>query len=92
MKDQQHHSGRIKELSKELEQQFTHIEQQPPNQPNFLMVVLLFAAALIVIFIVAIFVLHLDRGRLFGHHRQHPTSQLILPAATPSADTAVQFG
>ena len=28
--------------------------------------------------------LHLDRGHLFRHHRQHPTSQLVLPSvATP---------
>jgi hypothetical protein len=41
---------------------------------------------------VAIFVLHLDRGRLFGHHPKHPTSQLILPSATPSAHTSEQLG
>jgi len=61
------------------------LEQLPPNQPSFLTVVLLFAAAFIVILILAIFFLHLDRGRLFSRHRQHPTSQLILPSvATPS--------
>jgi hypothetical protein len=61
------------------------LEQLPPNQPSFLTVVLLFAAAFIVILILAIFFLHLDRGKLFRHHRPHPTSQLILPpVATPS--------
>ncbi len=57
------------------------IEQLPPNQPSFLTVVLLFAAALIVICILAIFFLHLDAGRLFRRHPKHPTSQLILPSA-----------
>jgi hypothetical protein len=60
------------------------LEQLPPNQPSFLTVVLLFAGAFIVILILAIFFLHLDRNRLFHRHRQHPTSQLILPVATPS--------
>ena len=60
------------------------LEQLPPNQPSFLTIVLLFGAALIVILILAIFFLHLDRGHLFRHHRQHPTSQLVLPSvATP---------
>jgi len=36
------------------------IEQRPPNGPNFLLVVLLFGAAILVIFVIAIFVLHVD--------------------------------
>jgi hypothetical protein len=63
------------------------LEQQPPNRPNFLMVVLCAGAAIIVIFIIAIFVLHLDGGRLTRqHYRKHPTSQLVLP---PPAARAV---
>jgi len=61
------------------------IEQLPPNQPNFLRVVLLFGAALIVFFILALFFLRFDGKHLtFRHHRAHPTSQLVLPGpATP---------
>jgi hypothetical protein len=58
------------------------LEQQPPNRPNFLMVVLIAGATIIVIFIIAIFVLHVDGGRLTGQRfRRHPTSQLMLPSA-----------
>ena len=63
------------------------LEQYPPNQPSFLTIVLLFAGAIIVIFILAIFFLHLDRNRLFRHNRTHPTSQLILPPAPLSSFT-----
>ena len=81
MKDQEHLSQRLKEeLPKELEQQFTHLEQLPPNKPSFLLVVILFAVSLIVIFLLALLVLHLAGSR-FGRHtfRKNPTSQLILP-------------
>ncbi len=57
------------------------IEQRPPNQPNFLLVVILFGAALVVIFILAIFFVHFDGRHLtFGRRHAHPTSQLVLPA------------
>jgi hypothetical protein len=56
------------------------IEQLPPKQPNFLLVVLLSAAVLLVIFILAYLFIHFDGGHLtFHHHRAHPTSQLVLP-------------
>ena len=82
MNDQNDHPER---LSEHLEEDLKHIqlEQLPPNQPSFLTVVLLFAGALIVIFILAIFFLHLDRGKLFRRNRSHPTSQLILPNVAP---------
>ena len=79
-------SERVKELPEDLKK--IQLEQLPPNQPSFLTVVLLFAAALIVIFIVAIFFLHLDRNKLFRHLRHHPTSQLVLPSP-PSASLAL---
>jgi hypothetical protein len=75
----EHLSDRLKEIPEDLKK--IQLEQYPPNQPNFLTVVLLFAAALIVIFILAIFFLHLDRGKLFRHLRSQPASQLVLPAA-----------
>jgi hypothetical protein len=59
------------------------IEQRPPNQPNFLLVVILFGVALIVIFILAILFVSFDGKHLtFRHHRAHPTSQLVLPKTT----------
>ena len=84
MNDQDHQPenlpDHLKDLSAELKQQFTHIEQQPPNKPSFLLVVLLSGVALIVIFILAVILLHLG-GNRFGTHtfRKHPTSQLLLP-------------
>ena len=75
-------SDRLKELPEDLKK--IQLEQRPPNQPSFLTVVLVSAAVLIVIFIVAIVVLHLDRGKLFRHSPKHPTSQLILPNPAPA--------
>lgn len=65
------------------------IEQRPPNQPNFLLIVLLFGGALIVIFILAILFVRFDGKHLtFRHHGAHPTSQLVLPnTATPAYST-----
>ena len=83
MKEEQHHlSDRVKDLSKDLEQQFTHIEQQPPFKPNFLLVVLLSGLALIVIFIFAWVILRWGGGAHFlkKSHRNVPTAQLIVPA------------
>jgi len=91
MKDQDHHPeelpDHLKDLSQELKQQFTHIEQQPPNKPSFLLVVLLSGAAIIVIFILAIIILHLG-GNRFGSHpfRKHPTAQLVLPDSAPKPE------
>lgn len=89
MKEERHHleqlSARLKEEApKFIEQQFGHIEQQPPNHPSFLLVVILFAATIIIVFILAIIFLHLGGNRL-GSHSFHkaPTSQLIVPKSTP---------
>jgi hypothetical protein len=63
------------------------IEQTSPNKPNFLGVVLLAGAVILVIFVLAYFFVDLEGGHLtFRHHRAHPTSQLILPA--PSTTSA----
>lgn len=86
-----HLSDRLKALPDQLEN--LQLEQVRPNKPSFLLVVLLSGVALIILFIVAIFVLHLDGGKLFNHHRQHPTSQLILPSASlMSAGDPAQLG
>lgn len=55
------------------------IEQQPPESPNFLLVVLLFAATIIVIFIGAYLFLHWNHRMVPRNFNKHPTSQLILP-------------
>jgi hypothetical protein len=87
----EHLSDRLKEIPEDLKK--IQIEQLPPNQPSFLTVVLLFAAALIVIFLLAIFFLHLDAGKLFRRHPQQPTSQLILPFAPASSPgLSIQLG
>lgn len=95
MKDPDHHAEQLpdhlKEFSQELKQQFTHIEQQPPNKPNFLMVVLLSGAAIIGIFILALVVLYLTGGK-FGSHsfRKHPTSQLA-PNSAPKPASVLLY-
>ncbi|HTV08301.1 MAG TPA: hypothetical protein VMD97_04570 [Candidatus Aquilonibacter sp.] len=92
MSDQQHHSEplstRVKEeLPEFLEQQFGHFEQHPPHKPSFLTVVLIACAVMLLIFIVALIVLHL-RGSDLGHFfRRQPTSQLFLPAPFSGAST-----
>jgi hypothetical protein len=61
------------------------LEQLPPNKPNFLLVVLLSGAALIVIFLLAYLFVNFDGKHLtFRHHPAHPTSQLVLPTPIPS--------
>jgi hypothetical protein len=63
------------------------LEQEPPNKPNFLAVVLMAGAALIVIFIIAWVILRWGGGARFLNktERKVPTSQLILPARAPFA-------
>lgn len=56
------------------------IEQQPPKQPNFLLIIILFCVSLIVIFVLAYsFISFNGKHLIFGHHAPHPTSQLVLP-------------
>lgn len=82
MKEKQQVPGRLKEISREVEQQFSTLEQEPPNKPSFLMVVLIAAAAIILIFIVAWVVLRWGGGARFlsRQHSKVPTAQLIVPA------------
>ncbi len=88
--EQQHHpehlSERLKEVPEFIKEQFGTMEQQPPNRPSFLFVVLLSGLAIIVIFIVAIFVLHLGGAGLTKHSfRKQPTSQVVMPSLPASA-------
>lgn len=54
------------------------IEQQLPNRPNFMLVVVLSGATIIAVFLIAYFVLDWDAGGLLPkRHTKHPTSQLI---------------
>jgi hypothetical protein len=56
---------------------------EQPKGPNFLMVVILFAVAILVVFIFAYFVLKGGGRHLVpGKHNPHPTSQLVLPAGS----------
>ena len=65
---------------------YMKLEQQPPNKPNFLLVVLISGAAILVLFVIALFVLHVDRRALMhGSFRRVPTSQLVLPGAPQDA-------
>ncbi len=69
------------------------IEQLPPNQPNFLLVVILFGAALVVIFLLAIFFVHFDGKHLtFRHHHANPTSQLVLPMPSHAPGRPIPYG
>jgi hypothetical protein len=54
------------------------IEQISPKQPNFLLIVLLSCATILVIFVIALFFVHFDGKHLtFRGHHPHPTSQLL---------------
>jgi len=68
------------------------IEQTSPKQPNFLLVVGLFCATLLIVFVLALIFLRFDGKHLtFRHHGRHPNSQLVLPApsyASPAAPLA----
>ena len=62
------------------------IEQLPPNKPNFLLILILFGVAILVIFVVAYFFVDFDGKHLtFRHHSAHPTSQLIVPTPPPTS-------
>jgi hypothetical protein len=96
MKDEEQHpehlSDRLKEeVPKFMKEQFGHIEQQPPNKPSFLFVVLLSGLTLIIIFIIAWTILRWGGGARFLNrsHRKAPTSQLIMPAVARPAPHAL---
>ena len=56
------------------------IEQLPPKKPNFSLILILFCASLLVLFLLACLFLRFDGKHLrLRHHDANPTSQLILP-------------
>jgi len=66
------------------------IEQLPPNEPKFGLIVALFAVVILVIFVVAYFMLDWDGKRLVPHHfAKHPTSQLVMPVTPKNLNTEV---
>jgi hypothetical protein len=90
MSDEQQHSehlsDRLKEVPGFIKEQFGTVEQEPPNRPSFLFVVLLAGAVVIAIFIVALLILHSGGAGLTRHSlRKHPTSQMVMPASSASA-------
>jgi hypothetical protein len=57
------------------------IEQVSPRKPNFLLILILFCVALVILFVLAYLFIDFDGKHLiFRHHTAHPTSQLVLPA------------
>jgi hypothetical protein len=62
------------------------IEQLPPKQPNFLLILVLASVTLLLLFVLAYLFVDFDGGHLTFHHHAHPTSQLVLPAnSTPGS-------
>jgi hypothetical protein len=58
------------------------LEQTLPKKPNFLLILGLFCATILVVFALALIFLDVEGGHLtFRHHTAHPTSQLELPNA-----------
>jgi hypothetical protein len=58
------------------------INDYPPNKPNFGLIVALFCATLLVVFVLAYFFVRIDGNHLtFKHHSPEPHSLLILPNA-----------
>jgi hypothetical protein len=56
------------------------IEQRPPNQPNFLLIVLLFVAAIVVILVLAYLFLDFEGGHIHLRPRRSGyASNLSLP-------------
>jgi hypothetical protein len=60
------------------------LEQRPPNRPNFLLIVGLFCAAIVVIFILAYFFVAKEGKHLF--HRSPPTVSQRMPTPFASSD------
>jgi hypothetical protein len=59
------------------------LEQLPPNKPNFGLIVALFCATLLVLFVFAYFFVRIEGNHLvFKHHSGEPHSQLLIKPPT----------
>jgi hypothetical protein len=59
------------------------IEQLPPNKPNFGLIVALFCATLLILFVFAYFFVRIEGNHLvFKHHNSEPHSQLLIEPPT----------
>lgn len=68
------------------------IEQLPPNQPNFGLVVTLAGITLLAVLVLALVFVRVDGGHLtFRHHQAHPTSELLLPSVPGSSAVIVAY-
>ena len=57
------------------------LEQKRPQKPNFLLIVLLSAGAIVVILLIALAVVGFDGKRLLRFHSTH--TELVLPSGEP---------
>jgi hypothetical protein len=69
------------------------IEQYPPNKPNFLLVVLLACAVLLVFFVLAYLFVDFEGGHIHIRHRHaNPNAWLLRPANNSSARASRAIG
>lgn len=63
------------------------LEDTLPNKPNFLLIVILFGATILVLAIGALVLLHMEGKHInFMHHKAQPNARVVLPgAARPGA-------
>ncbi len=62
------------------------LEQLRPNKPNFLRVVLMACAAILVIFVVALALVGFDGKRLLHFHYRHAQQTSSVAAMLPGVD------
>ena len=62
------------------------LEQRPPNRPNFLHVVLMACAAILVIFVIALALVGFDGKRLLHFHYRHAQQTSSVATMLPGLD------
>jgi len=68
------------------------IEQYPPNKPNFLLVVLLACAVLLVFFVLAYFFIDFEGGHIKIRRRHVNPNAWLIPPAPDSTDATSRAG